>query len=235
MHSKYPMKVQWTWLHHVPFIQEPVTISQNCLNGRNIRASYELTYTTDCGTHITTCVVDGTECSNGTCHHELQDNTADTRCQPPVSQFNGEGVTVSVTARNVVGRSNPAVSRSISEFYHSISSHDSSNIQLQVLFQLQCSPFTGGTNVLGVRVDTTKPRNVLVECTFQPEYTCTIDYGTDPSYYNLVYRDTSSTQGRMVTITLSQRLRGETTYYYIVSAESSSQCVRVQGRFQTGA
>ena len=93
-----------------------MTLSEDCLNGRNIRASYELSYTTECGTPITTCVVDGTECSNDTCHHELQSNTADSRCQPLVSQFSGEDVTVSVTARNIVGRSNPAVSRSIGEF-----------------------------------------------------------------------------------------------------------------------
>jgi len=97
-----------------------------------------------------------------------------------------------------------------------------------------CSPFTGGTSVLGAHVDTTNPSNAFVECTFQPGYTCTIDYGTDPSYTNLVYRDTSSTQGRMATITLSQRLRGDTTYYYTVSVVSSSHCERVQGIFQTG-
>ena len=99
---------------------------------------------------------------------------------------------------------------------------------------LNCSPFTGGMSSLGVHVDTTNPSNVFVKCTFQPGYSCTIDYGTDPSYTNLVYRDTSSTQGRMATITLSQRLRGDTTYYYMVSAVSSSQCVRERGRFQTG-
>ena len=85
------------------------------------------------------------------------------------------------------------------------------------------------------RIDTTNSMGTFVECTFfQREYTCTIDYGTDPSYTNLVYRDTSSTQGRQTTITLSQRLREDTTYYYIVSAGSNSQCVRVRGRFQTG-
>ena len=100
---------------------------------------------------------------------------------------------------------------------------------------LLCSPFTGGTKVLGVHIDTTNPTNVFVECTLnQPGYTCTIDYGTDPSYTNLVYRDTSSTLGRMATITLSQRLRGDTTYYYIVSAVSSSHCERIRGIFQTG-
>ena len=101
-------------------------------------------------------------------------------------------------------------------------------------YSFVCFHFTGSTSVLWVHVDTTNPSNVFVECTFQPGYTCTIDYGTDPSYTNLVYRDTSSTQGRMATITLSRRLRGDTTYYYIVSAVSSSQCVRERGRFQTG-
>ena len=97
--------------------QDDVTVSEDCVSGRGIRASYELNYTTDSGTHITTCVGNGTECSNGTCHHELQSNAADSRCQPPVSQFSGEYVTVSVTARNIAGRSNSSVSRNISEFF----------------------------------------------------------------------------------------------------------------------
>ena len=99
-----------------PSNQDPVTMSEDCLNGQDIRANYELSYTTDCGSPITTCVVSGRECTNGNCRHQLQSNTADSRCQPPVSQFSGEGVTVSATARNIVGRSNPAMSRSISEF-----------------------------------------------------------------------------------------------------------------------
>ena len=101
-------------MHVSTFIQNLVSISEECASGKDI--SYELSYTTDAGTLITTCVVSGRECSNGTCCHELQNNTADSRCQPPVSQFSGEGVTVSVTTRNIVGRSNLAVSRSISEF-----------------------------------------------------------------------------------------------------------------------
>ena len=91
-------------------------MSEDCANGQDIKPVYELSYTTISGTPITTCVVDGTECSNGTCRYELRNNTADSRCQPPVSQFSGEDVIVSLTARNIVGRSNPAVSRSISEF-----------------------------------------------------------------------------------------------------------------------
>ena len=86
-----------------PSIQVAVTVSVDCGNDR---ASYELFYTSSSGTSITTCVVNGTDCSNGTCSHELQNNIADNRCQPPVPQFNNESVTVTVTAENIVGRSN---------------------------------------------------------------------------------------------------------------------------------
>ena len=97
------------------------------------------------------------------------------------------------------------------------------------------SLYTGGTNdVLAVYINTTNPRGAFVKCTFHPVYNCSIDYGTDPSYTSLVHRDTSSTQGRTATITLSLVLRDDTTYYYIVSAESNSHCVRVQGKFKTG-
>ena len=93
-----------------------MTVSEGCANGRDVTAVYELSYTTTSGTLITTCVVSGSDCSNGTCRYELRNNTMDNRCQSPVPQFSGESVTVSLTARNIVGRSNPAVSRSISKF-----------------------------------------------------------------------------------------------------------------------
>ena len=96
------------------FIQNNVTISENCANGQD--TNYELSYNTSSGALIATCVVDATECSNGTCSHILQNKTVDSRCQPPVSQFSSEGVTVSVTARNIVGRSNPSSPETISEF-----------------------------------------------------------------------------------------------------------------------
>ena len=99
-----------------PSVQDLVTVSADCVNGQDIRASYELSYTSSSGASITTCVVDGTDCSDGVCYHELQDNVTDSRCQPPVSQFSNESVTVTVTAGNLVGRSNPAVYRSIGEF-----------------------------------------------------------------------------------------------------------------------
>ena len=93
-----------------------MTVSEECANGRDVTAVYELSYNTASGTLITTCVVSGTECSDGTCSHVLQNNTADSRCEPQVSQFSeGEGVTVSVAARNIVGRSNPPVSGRISK------------------------------------------------------------------------------------------------------------------------
>ena len=87
-----------------------MNVSVDCANGQDIRASYEISYTDCSGTSITTCDVNGTDCSNGTCHHEPQNNIADSRCQPPVPQFSNEIVIVTVTAENIVGRSNSAVS-----------------------------------------------------------------------------------------------------------------------------
>ena len=59
--------------------------------------------------------MDGAECSNGICRHELKSNVVDSRCQPPVSHFSGESVTISVTARSIVGRSNSTLSNRFSE------------------------------------------------------------------------------------------------------------------------
>ena len=81
-----------------------------------MRASYELLYTTESGALHTTCVVDGTECSSGTCHHQLKNSTVDSRCQPPVSQFGSEVMTMSLVASNIVGRSISVKSRIISKF-----------------------------------------------------------------------------------------------------------------------
>ena len=97
-----------------------MTISIDCTDEQDIRGSYELSYATDSRTLNTICAVDGSECINGVCHHELQNNIVDSRCQPPVSQFTSESVTVSVTARNIVGKSNPAMSGSLSEFLLSL-------------------------------------------------------------------------------------------------------------------
>lgn len=94
---------------------------------------------------------------------------------------------------------------------------------------------TGSMNaVLEVAVDLTNIANPFVNCTFEPGYNCTIDYGTDSSYTNLAYNDTSSTPDRMTTINLSQDLQRNTTYYYILMAESTSRCERIRGKFRAG-
>lgn len=94
---------------------------------------------------------------------------------------------------------------------------------------------TGVTNAdLEVCVDSTNTVNASVECMSEPGYTCTIEYGTDPSYTNLLYIDNSTTVSQVATINLSLELQRNTTYYYIVSAKSGSQCVGVRGTFQTG-
>jgi len=85
-----------------------------------------------------------------------------------------------------------------------------------------------------VVVDSTNPASTYVECMFEPGYSCTIDYGTDPYYTNLVYSDTSTTLGQVTTITLSQEIQRNTTYYFIVSANNSLWCERVRGTFRTG-
>ena len=89
--------------------------------------------------------------------------------------------------------------------------------------------------MLIVNVDTTDTENAFVDCRFMfPRYSCTIVYGEDPSYTKMVYNDTSTTEDEETTITLSQELQRDTTYYFIVSANSSSRCERVRGRFRTG-
>ena len=93
---------------------------------------------------------------------------------------------------------------------------------------------TGINSALRVAVDSTRTTNAIVECTFEPDYDCTIYYGTNSSYTNLVYSDTSSTMGEVASITLFQELQRETLYFFIVTAESNSQCARVRGSFQTG-
>ena len=98
---------------------------------------------------------------------------------------------------------------------HSLFSTDDENVDLAVYVNIN-------------------PLSATVQCFFRPGYTCTIEYGTDPSYNKLNYSDSNSTLNRMATITLSEKIKRNTTYQYIVSAESSSSCVRVQGRFLAG-
>ena len=60
---------------------------------------------------------------------------------------------------------------------------------------------------------------------------CTIQYGTDPTYRNLPYTDSSNgTNVNNVTVLLSTPLQSGTLYYYV----ASSMGVLLQGSFQTG-
>ena len=61
--------------------------------------------------------------------------------------------------------------------------------------------------------------------------TCTIQYGTDPTYMNLPNTDSSTgTNVNSITVPLSTPLQVDTLYYYVVS----SMGVQMQGTFRTG-
>ena len=61
--------------------------------------------------------------------------------------------------------------------------------------------------------------------------TCTIQYGTDPTYVDLPNTDSSTgTNVNSVTVPLSTPLQVDTLYYYVVS----SMGVRMQGTFRSG-
>ena len=61
--------------------------------------------------------------------------------------------------------------------------------------------------------------------------TCTVQYGTDPTYMNLPNTDSSTgTNVNSVTVPLSAPLQGNSVYYYVVS----SMGVRMQGTFHSG-
>ena len=61
--------------------------------------------------------------------------------------------------------------------------------------------------------------------------TCTVQYGTDPTYVNLSNNDSSTgTNVNSVTVSLSAPLQRNTVYYYVVSSIG----VRMQGTFRSG-
>ena len=93
-------------------------------------------------------------------------------------------------------------------------------------------PLGSANNVLNVIVDIGVPE---VTCQFPngpvTSAACTIQYGTDPTYVNLPYTDSSNgTNVNNVTIPLSGPLQSGTLYYYV----ASSIGVLLQGTFQTG-
>ena len=84
------------------------------------------------------------------------------------------------------------------------------------------------------------PNDATVMCTFLCEFngsaTCTVQYGTDPTYMNLPYSAESTetgTAGDTVSVVLRERLNSSTDYYYTVSAVSGDVTVRMRGTFTT--
>ena len=96
-----------------------------------------------------------------------------------------------------------------------------------------CMSSTGSTNsIINVTVDV-GVREVTCQFLNGPvtSATCTIQYGTDPTYVNLPNTDSSTgTNVNSVTVSLSAPLQADTLYYYIASAMG----VRMQGTFHSG-
>ena len=89
-------------------------------------------------------------------------------------------------------------------------------------------------------VDLSSPTDATVHCTFLSGFTdtsrCTVQYGTDPTYMNLLYSAESTetgTAGDTVSVVLRERLNSSTVYYYTVSAVSEDVTVVVLGTFTT--
>ena len=87
-------------------------------------------------------------------------------------------------------------------------------------------------NIFDVVIDVGAPE---VTCQFLngsvTSATCIIQYGTDPTYMNLPYTDSSNgTNVYNVTVPLSALLQSGTLYYYV----ASSMGVQMHGTFQTG-
>ena len=84
------------------------------------------------------------------------------------------------------------------------------------------------------------PNNVTINCSFLSEFNgsahCTVQYGTDSSYMNLLYSAKSTepgTAGDTVSVVLREHLNCSTEYYYTVSAVSGDVTVTMQGTFTT--
>ena len=94
------------------------------------------------------------------------------------------------------------------------------------------SPLGPINNIFNVTVDV-GVREVTCQFLNDPvtPATCTIQYGTDPTYVNLSNTDSSTgTNVNSVTVPLSTPLQTDTLYYYIASAMG----VRMQGTFHSG-
>ena len=95
-----------------------------------------------------------------------------------------------------------------------------------------CPPLGSTNNIFNVTVDI---EACEVTCRFLngllTSVNCTIQYGTDPTYVNLPYIDSSTgTNVNSVTVPLSTPFQANTVYYYVMS----SIRVRMQGMFRSG-
>ena len=80
----------------------------------------------------------------------------------------------------------------------------------------------------------------MIMCTFLCEFNgsapCQVQYGTDPTYMNLLFSAVSredGTAGKTRSVELRERLNSSTMYYYIVSSTVGDVTVTVQGTFAT--
>ena len=103
---------------------------------------------------------------------------------------------------------------------------------LYIIMYKDLSPLGSKNNIFNVIVDVRVPE---VTCQFLngpvTSATCTFRYGTDPTYINLPYTDSSNgTNVSNVTVPLNALLQSGTLHYYV----ASSMEVRLQGNFLTG-
>ena len=95
-----------------------------------------------------------------------------------------------------------------------------------------CLPLGSTNNIFNVTVDV-GAREVTCQFLNGPltSATCTVQYGTDPTYVNLPNTDSSTgTNVNSVTVPLSAQLQADSLHYYVVS----SMGVQMQGMFHSG-
>ena len=88
---------------------------------------------------------------------------------------------------------------------------------------------SSGTQNSGLQVVVLANNSVLCLLNGQPAASCSICYGTDPTYRFLPNTDSAVTGG---VITLTSTLTGDTTYY-IVSTTTGSLTMKLRGSFTT--
>ena len=102
--------------------------------------------------------------------------------------------------------------------------------------------YAGTTNniLIGKVANMSSPTDAQLQCTFLSGFTgsahCTVQYGTDPTYMNLLYSAESTetgAAGNSVSVVLRERMNSSTVYYYTMSSVSRDVTVLMQGTFTT--